>query len=176
MWLSKIVNVQFNVHILDVKFIMFLCKCLQFWCSKFPYLMLPSQIGHWSVRFKLTLLLIKGQQKNIWQSIAQHLNSLNILDLYLQSNLCTTATLRTPKKWPLLTNGRCSDVTYALKIQKGIWKWWSLQTNGRCLGVVISSGLDHRRLDWLDCWVKFVQMEHFRFLFCLHHTFQNNLT
>ncbi len=31
------------------------------------------------------------------------------------SNQCTTATLRTPNKWPLLTSGRCLDVGLCYK-------------------------------------------------------------
>ncbi len=33
----------------------------------------------------------------------------------IQSNLCTTTTLGTPKKWPLLTGGRCSEAIDVVK-------------------------------------------------------------
>ncbi len=36
--------------------------------------------------------------------------------------------------------------------------------------------IDHGRSDWLGCFAEFVQMAHFRLLFCLYLTFQNNLT
>jgi hypothetical protein len=34
----------------------------------------------------------------------------------VQSNLCTTATLGTPKKWPLFRGGRCLEVAAIQKV------------------------------------------------------------
>jgi len=34
------------------------------------------------------------------------------INIKVQSNLCTTTTLEIPKKWPLLTDGLCSEVIF----------------------------------------------------------------
>jgi hypothetical protein len=44
----------------------------------------------------------------------------------IQSNLCTTATLGTPKLRPLLTGGRCSEVGHTIQFVIGPSKWWPL--------------------------------------------------
>ncbi len=62
---------------------------------------------------------------------------MNSLYIDIQSNLSTTTTLETPKSWPLLTGGRCSevllfsksgkrDVTIVVVVEK-----WSLFGGGR---------------------------------------------
>ncbi len=53
-----------------------------------------------------------------------------------------------PKKWPLLTGGRCSQVNYIGKIQNWASKWWLLQTGGRYSKVLVSSGLTVLHLDF----------------------------
>ena len=57
----------------------------------------------------------------------------------IQSNLCTTATLGTPKKWPLLRGGRYSKGP-PIKL---VWIWdafgsgWLLLTGGRYSEVAV---------------------------------------
>jgi len=62
---------------------------------------------------------------------------------HIQSNLCTTATLGTPKKRPLFRGGRYSEVP-PIKIVL-IWDvWgsgWPLLTGGRYSEVAVSTGL-----------------------------------
>ena len=61
----------------------------------------------------------------------------------IQSNLCTTATLGTPKKRPLLIGGRYSKGP-SIKL---LWIWdvwgsgWPLLTGGRYSEVAVSTGL-----------------------------------
>jgi hypothetical protein len=61
----------------------------------------------------------------------------------LQSNLCTTAILGTPKKWPLLSCGCYSKVPpIKLVLILDVWgSGWSLLTGGRCSEVVVNTGL-----------------------------------
>ncbi len=63
---------------------------------------------------------------------------------YLYINVYTVelvTTLGTPKIWPLLTGGRCSEEGLCYKTQFGTLKWWSLKAGGRYSEVVVSSGL-----------------------------------
>jgi len=55
--------------------------------------------------------------------------------------MCTTTmtTLGTPKKWPLLTGGRYSEVTWVVKAQ--YIKLWLLLSGGRYLEMVVNSSL-----------------------------------
>jgi len=55
--------------------------------------------------------------------------------------MCTMITLVSQKKWPLLTGGRCSEVTCVVKAQYGTFKLWLLLTGGRYLEMVVNSGL-----------------------------------
>ncbi len=58
-------------------------------------------------------------------------------------NLCTTATLGTPKKWPLFRGGRYSEVPpIKLVLISDVWgSDWPLLTGGRCSEVVVNTGL-----------------------------------
>ncbi len=61
----------------------------------------------------------------------------------VQSNLCTTATLGTPKKRPLYRGGRYSEVP-PIKLVLIWYVWgsdWPLLTGGRCSEVVVNTGL-----------------------------------
>jgi hypothetical protein len=61
----------------------------------------------------------------------------------VQSKLCTTTTLGTPKLWPMLTGGRCYiEVAYVdISIEIGPLKRWSLKAGGFYSEVVVRSGL-----------------------------------
>ncbi len=43
--------------------------------------------------------------------------------------------------WPLLTGGRCSEVSYIIQILIGPLKRWPLLAGVRCSEVAVSSGL-----------------------------------
>ncbi len=51
----------------------------------------------------------------------------------VQTNLCTTASLETPKKWPLFRGGSCSEVPpIKLVLLWDFWgSGWPLLTGGR---------------------------------------------
>jgi hypothetical protein len=65
-----------------------------------------------------------------------HLSAFHII-FYVQSNFCTTTTLRTPNLWLLLTGGRCSEVGLCYKESNWDSKRivavsrWSLYGGGR---------------------------------------------
>ncbi len=70
-----------------------------------------------------------------------HIEVLDYINLHLQSNLCTAATLGTLKLRPLLTGGRCSQIEYIIKFKIEPFKWWPLQAGGRYSEVAVNSGL-----------------------------------
>ncbi len=61
----------------------------------------------------------------------------------LQSNLSTTATLGTPKKWPLYRVGRSLQVFQSKLVLKVAWPGlgWPLLTGGRYSEVAVNTGL-----------------------------------
>jgi hypothetical protein len=65
----------------------------------------------------------------------------------VQSNLCTAATLGTPKKWPLFRGGRYSEVPpIKLVLIWEVWgSGWPLLTGGRCSEVAVNTGLTVRQ-------------------------------
>ncbi len=66
----------------------------------------------------------------------------------IQSNLSTTTTLKTPKKWSLYIGGRSVKVVQSKFVSKLAWPdlvWpdlvWPLLTGGRCSEVAVNIGL-----------------------------------
>ncbi len=61
----------------------------------------------------------------------------------IQSNLSTTATLGTPKKWPLYNVGRSLQVFQSKLVLKVAWPdlGWPLLTGGRYSEVAVNTGL-----------------------------------
>ncbi len=47
------------------------------------------------------------------------------------SQICVQRPTLVPKKWPLLTGDRCSEVIYVIKGENRSLKWWSFYTGGR---------------------------------------------
>jgi hypothetical protein len=63
--------------------------------------------------------------------------------MYIQSNLSTTATLGTPKKWQLYRVGRSLQVFQSKLVLKVAWPdlGWPLLTGGRYSEVAVNTGL-----------------------------------
>ncbi len=87
-----------------------------------------------SLSHKICLVdfMVKTSKFNIFNNCTNTLQTKNI-----QSNLCTTTTIRTPNLWPLLNGGRClevglcyedSHVDSKMKVAVGRW---SLFEGGR---------------------------------------------
>jgi hypothetical protein len=70
-------------------------------------------------------------------------SSLPSILIWVQSNLCTTATLGTPKKQPLFRGGRYSEVPpiKLVLIWEVLGSGLPLLTGGRCSEVVVKTGL-----------------------------------
>jgi hypothetical protein len=71
-------------------------------------------------------------------------------EITVQSNLSTTATLRTTKKWPLFKGGHSVEVFQSKLVLKLVWSdlAWLLLTSGGYSEVAANTGLTGPGIKW----------------------------
>jgi hypothetical protein len=102
---------------------------------------------------------IKSKRYTAFKKLFQH----HATQLQLQSNLSTTATLGTPKKWPLYRVGRSLQVFQSKLVLKVAWPdlGWPLLTGGRYSEVAVNTGLTvHSIMKHLKVICFFLQKKH----------------
>ena len=105
--------------------------------------------------------------------------------IVLQSNLSTTATLGTPKKWPLYRGGRSVEGFQSKLVSKLAWPDFvrPLLTGGRCSEVAVYTGLtvllrlDNRGQneyeELLPVELFFKNIKYFKFYYFFDNRFRN---
>ena len=108
-----------------------------FWIMSIPVIIESKRL---QFNFKTTLiqtvicpvdLILSFSLKTIWAMATIFFRIafnfyMDRLNIRVQSNLYTTATLGTLKLRPLLTSGCCSEVANIIKIEIWPFKWWPL--------------------------------------------------